>query len=126
MWIQALVLQEWKPLGAHLKVHETLAQRWQLVGELYHKILKERKEASLPGSVSGPQDENQHFNKEDINAIANTQKINGVKGSYGKCKAPGAVAAGLGPYSFCSSLRAGFAFRGKSFKGSSQWQSGSG
>ena len=78
---------------------------------------------SLPGSVSGPQDEDQLFTKEDINAIANTQKINGVKGSYGKHKAPGT--AGLGPYSFRSSV-SGFAFRGKSFKGSSHWQSGAG
>ena len=68
--------------------------------------------------MSGPQDDDLLFNKENINGITNTLKINGVKNAYGKRKAPGIAAASLGPYSFCSS-KTGFAFRGK-FLGISQ------
>ena len=115
MRIQAKVLQEWQAVGPQAELHKTLAQSWQLQGELYMKILQARKEASLPGSVGAPAEDEVLFSKDDMAAMSVNQRINAAKG---KRVTPGMAPAGLGQYSFRPSCFTGFSqFQSNKWKG---------
>ena len=109
------VLKDWAGIDEENGEIVVLSQQhYQLMCELYHRILEERKRSSIPGSVI--KEDNVLFQKEDITNEQNQLKINRAGSS--SFKGFGGLKGGFRP--------GGFRFRGGGFKGNYSFRGQSG
>ena len=109
------VLKDWAGMDEENGEIVVLSQQhYQLMCELYQRILEERKRSSIPGSVI--KEDNVLFQKEDITNEQNQLKINRAGSS--SFKGFGGLKGGFRP--------GGFRFRGGGFKGNYSFRGQSG
>ena len=85
--------------GMEPEVRLLHAQGWQVLAELYHKLLEYRRECSVPGVASAQGSEEVLFSQEDLKMVKSVANINGMQEGK-RFMPPGSLVAGLGAYSF--------------------------